>query len=476
MNYHLSTRRIFLANSVAAGAGATVLSAYLTGARADEKPKRPPSQRLNLACIGVGGRAPRVIDSLCKDGFAEPVAFVDVDFEARPNTAGVLATWPKAKRFNDFRIMLDKMHRDIDAVVVVTPDHTHFTAAIAAMALRKPVYVEKPLTRTFEESEILMRAEKKFGVVTQMGNQGHTGEGFDTFCAMVDQGLCDNVTRMEAWKTPSLWFMDKTKRPGLPLKESELPKSLSSWDLWCGPRKLLPFNTLYHPFNWRGFYEYGMGMLGDWGAHIIDYPHDKLQMGLPTKISALRMDDHNQIYFPLSSHLSMHFPARGENRPAIDMVWKDGADCRPEIPARFFTTGDNGQLLKPRAKGAGSLLYGEDDEFAILRGNHGDAPYLIGNSSQSEFEERLKKEPLPRGGKDHFTSFVSACMGEGKTNSPFSVGAKLTQVMALGTIAQYLNTELTFAPESKQFVGNDEANVLLSPPARKEWEEFYRLA
>lgn len=470
-NQPTSTRRDFLKRSSASVFGFTFIPAYLTSARAETNPKLPPSQRINLGCIGVGGRASGVIPSLCQGGIATPIALCDVDFELPKNAEKNLKAYPDAKRFHDFREMFDQMGKDIDAVSVCTPDHTHFTAAIQAMSLGKHVYVEKPLTRTFEESEILMRAEKKFGVVTQMGNQGHTGQGIDTFTKMVELGLCDNLTQLDAWKTPGLWFMKQKDRASkLPLSKDPIPASLKNWDLWCGPRKQLPFNTLYHPFNWRGFHEYGMGMLGDWGAHIIDYIHDKLDMGLPTEIKVQKLDDYNKTIFPLATQLSMHFPSRGDKRPAIDMSWKDGSGCHPEIPARLLSKDQK----PPKLAGGGTLLSGPDSSTAILRGHHGNSPNLVSNDDRQKYGHRLKAVPDAK--LDHFSSFISACQGEGTTNSPFSIGAKLTQVFALGTIAQYLNTDLTFDPKTKKFIGNDTANALLNPPARKEWKGYYKLS
>ncbi|MGJ8695544.1 MAG: Gfo/Idh/MocA family oxidoreductase [Verrucomicrobiaceae bacterium] len=464
-----SSRRDFLKKSSALGF--TFIPAYLTSARAQSNPKLPPSQRINLACVGAGGRASGVIPSLCKGGIATPIALCDVDFELPKNVGKTLKAYPDAKRFHDFREMFDQMGSDIDAVSVCSPDHTHFTAAIQAMSLGKHVYVEKPLTRTFEESEILMRAEKKFGVVTQMGNQGHTGLGINQFSKMVELGLCDHLTQLDAWKTPGLWFMKKGDRANkLPLSQDPIPASLKNWDLWCGPRKQLPFNALYHPFNWRGFHEYGMGMLGDWGAHILDYLHDKLDMGLPTEIKALRMDDHNTTIFPIVSQLSMHFPARGKNRPAIDLTWKDGENCQPEIPARLLSQGQK----SPKLAGGGTLFHSPDSPTAILRAHHGASPTLVSKDDQNKYASPLKA--VPHSQHDHFAAFIHASMGQGTTNSPFSIGAKLTQVFALGTIAQYLNTDLTFDPDTKQFIGNDTASALLNPPARSEWQGHYKLA
>jgi hypothetical protein len=264
------SRREFVKQSVAAGFGFTFLPAYLTSARAADNPKLPPSRRINLGCIGVGGRARNVIPGLTSGGFATPVAFADVDFVTSKDIEKNLQTFPDVKRFHDFREMLDKMSSDIDAVSVVTPDHTHFTAAIQAMALGKHVYVEKPLTHTFEEAEILMRAEKKFKVVTQMGNQGHTSAGAEQFKQMLAAGVVDDVVKIDAWKSPSLWFMKAAERiQGYPPAE-QVPESMKSWDLWCGPQEVKPYSKMYHPSKWRGFHLYGGGMFGDWGAHIIN--------------------------------------------------------------------------------------------------------------------------------------------------------------------------------------------------------------
>ncbi|MDB4474495.1 sulfatase-like hydrolase/transferase [Opitutaceae bacterium] len=276
-----SSRRSFIKKSAAAGLGFTFLPAYLTSARTADNPLLPPSQRLNLGCIGVGGRASSVIPDLCSGGAATPVAFADVDFVSARNVAKNLEQFPEAKTYNDFRVMYDQMGDDIDAVSVVTPDHTHFVAAIQAMALGKHVYVEKPLTHTFEEAAMLMRAEEEFGVVTQMGNQGHTSSGAEQFKQLVAAGVVDDVIKIDAWKQGGLWFMEKdTRITDFPTGDV-MPQSLQSWDLWCGPKGVKPYSSMLHPFNWRGFYQYGCGMFGDWGCHIIDFVHHYLNLGLP---------------------------------------------------------------------------------------------------------------------------------------------------------------------------------------------------
>lgn len=212
----------------------TFIPSYLaTGARAEGDPE-PPSKRINLGCVGVGGRAGAVVPSICKNGKATPVALCDVAFGASRGIEKNLKRYPDVQRFTDFRVMMEKAGKDIDAVSVVTPDHTHFPAAILAMSMGKHVYVEKPLTHSFQEAEMLMAAEKKFNVVTQMGNQGHTGFGPHQFQEWMKRGVIHNVTEIDAWKGPGLFFMDKTKRISDYPKGEPKPKGLD-WDLWCGP-------------------------------------------------------------------------------------------------------------------------------------------------------------------------------------------------------------------------------------------------
>ncbi len=463
-----TTRRDFLKKSAAATFGFTLLPSYLvTGARAADG-KLPPSGRVNLGCIGIGGRASGVIPSLCGGGKAQPVAFCDVDFNARRADAN-LKKFPGIRQFSDFRVMLEKMDKDIDAVSVVVPDHSHFTATMLAMSMGKHVYVEKPLTHSYREADLLMQAEKKFKVVTQMGNQGHTSGGSVQFEQMVKEGVVKDITKIEAWKTPGLFFMDPKARISEFPKEEKKPETLD-WDLWCGPAKMMPFSSMYHPFSWRGFWLYGNGMLGDWGAHIIDFAHDFLKLGQPTKITPLRMDDHNDVIFPLSSHMTMQFPKRGK-LPALELTWRDGADCHPKIPEQFQEKQADGSFKAPKLGGAGTVLYRKDGKFAITRGSHSSKSSVIPAAEADKVADALDADNPEF---NHGMSFTEACMGNDKTRSPFRIAGDLTKTLMLGVICQRLNEELNFDRKQERFVNNDRANALLEGPApRKGWEEFY---
>lgn len=463
--HHGSPRRDFLKKSAAATFGFTLLPSYLATGRAADG-RKPPSQRINLACIGVGGRATGVIPGVCSGGHASPAAFCDVDFKSRRVDAN-LKKFPGTRQFKDFRVMFDKMAGDIDAVTVVTPDHTHFPAAMLAMSLGKHVYVEKPLTHSYREADLLMKAERKFKVVTQMGNQGHTSGGSEQFRHWVERGIVKDITRIEAWKTPSLWFMNAKERISEFPPAEQAPASLD-WDLWCGPAEMKPFSSKYHPFNWRAFYLYGNGMLGDWGAHIIDFAHDFLKLGQPTRIAPLLMDDHNRVIFPLSSHLRMNFPQRGD-LPPVELTWRDGADCHPHIHETFW---DNGKA--PKLGGAGTVLFSGDGKLAITRASHSSTSTIIPAARAKEFGDRLK---TPNPEHNHQTGFTQACLGNAKTMSPFSIAGDLTKTLMLGVVCQYLNEELDFDRGTERFKNNARANALLDgPEPRKGWGDYYKMA
>ena len=443
--------------------GITFIPSYLaTGFRAKGDPK-PPSKRINLGCVGVGGRAGGVIPGLCSQGNAQPVAFADVDYSAR-NVEKNLKRWPKVRKYSDFREMMDKSGKDIDAISVVVPDHSHFCATILAMSMGKHVYVEKPLTHSFQEAELLMRAEKKFKVVTQMGNQGHTGTASNQFREWVKRGIIKNVTHVDAWKGPSCFFMQKDKRINRWPKREPIPNGMD-WNLWLGPAEYHPFSRMYHTFEWRGFHPYGSGMLGDWGCHIIDMIHHYLDLGLPTEIKARRMDDHNKVIFPLNSHMQFKFPARGKH-PAMTLNWKDGSDCQAQVPKKYWDDPDKA----PRLGGAGSLFQVQGEDYMIQRNSHGSSSRIFPYKKSKELD--LKTENIRQ---NHLESFVQACLGNGKTWSPFSIGGVLTQVLTLGCIAQYFDMNIEFDPTTKQITNNQMANQRLAIPPRKEWKDFYKI-
>lgn len=438
--------------------------------------------KVNLAAIGIGQQGGNILRTFAKDPNVNIVALCDVDIESnspvvpsgtknyaeqgwmRENAtpAANAAKFPGVPKFRDFRVMFDRMGNEIDAVCIGVPDHSHFPIAMAAMMLGKHVYVEKPLARTFQECELLMWAEKEYGVVTQMGNQGHSGNNYFQFKAWKEAGIIKDVTHADA-------FMNNPRRwhpwgnvTGFPSGE-EIPEGLD-WDIWLGTTaKHHDFSKRLHYGNWRGWHQFGTGCFGDWGAHILDTIHEFLELGLPEKISAKKLNGRNDYIFPLASTINFKFPARN-GMPAMDIDWYDGQDNKPPVPEEL---GDR----KP--KSPGKFIYSK--EHVLMGGHHSDTLQIV---PYEKMRELLVAGALPRDfGKNssHHQNFILACRGEERTRSPFSVAGPLCQMFALGCIAQRLGGELEFDRKKKRITNNKLANSLLKDNVRKGWQQYYKL-
>lgn len=452
-------RRDFLAQVLASGAA---LAAWPAGVRGQTSPGArrfaPRDRPLRLAVVGIGNRGCDLIKAFGATGLVEFVAFSDVDLGG-PHTAESQKLYPSVPTFRDFRAMFDKRGAQIDAVVIATPDHSHFPVAVEAMREGKHVYVEKPLAQTFREVELLIETAARTGVVTQMGNQGHSGNNYFQFKAWTEAGIIKDVTRIVA-------FMNSSRRwhgwtvTGFPSGEP-MPPGLN-WDEWHAARPAHPFSTKLHPQNWRGWFEYGNGALGDWGAHIIDTAHRFLDLGLPHTIEATWRDAANPFIFPQASTLRFEFAARGA-MPPVELVWYDGVENLPPLPDEL---GPNATL----ARKEGKFLFSRTLTFQ--GGTHGETLRILPEERMREMAGSLPK--VTGGFTDHMTNFIRACQGQEESRSPFHVSGPLTQVLLLGVIAQRLGGRLTFDPASRQFVGNAEANRLLAgPPPRPGWEQYY---
>lgn len=319
------SRRSFLKRALALSAVSAIPS-FWTPAHGRVLPTSPlisANDRVNIAFIGIGQRGGEIAKELYNTGLCNVVALCDVDMGA-PHTQEIINMFPKAARFQDFRTMFDRMADKIDAVSVGVPDHSHFPITIEAMAHGKHVYVEKPMARTFQEIEIMMRGAKKYGVVTQMGNQGHSEANYFQFKAWKEAGIIKDVTAITAhMNNPRRWHGWNPNIRHMPMGEP-VPETMD-WDTWIGVAQYHDYNHDYHLGQWRCWYDFGMGVLGDWGAHILDTAHEFLDLGLPTEINPLYLKDHNPFFFPMSSTLLFKFPERG-NMPAVDITWYDGLD------------------------------------------------------------------------------------------------------------------------------------------------------
>lgn len=471
MNHYLS-RRSFVKQSVIA-AGAVMLSNSVLGKVNLAK----PNERVNLACVGLGNRAAEIIKELYKTGLCNIVALCDVDLGAK-HTQEILGMFPDAPQFKDFRVMFDKMGNQIDAVSIGTPDFSHFAITMLALDLGKHVYVEKPMARTFLEVELMTeKARKNPKLATQMGNQGHSEANYFQFKAWKDAGIIKDVTRIDAhMNMPRRWHGWDVNMKGFPAAEM-IPETLD-WDLW-------QMQTIGHNYNkdfvngqWRCWYDFGMGALGDWGAHILDTAHEFLDLGLPTEVSAVKLDGYNSYFFPMSSTLKFHFPKR-KKMPAVDINWYDGLDNLPPIPEGYGVSGLDPNIpppstgkLEPAKLNPGKIIYGKD--LIFKGGSHASTLQIIPEPRAKEMESRLPE--VPKSPSNHFANFLKGCKGEEKTRSAFEIAGPLSQVFCLGVIAQRLNSKLVLNTQTKEIVNDKFANALLAgPPPARGWEQYYKM-
>jgi predicted dehydrogenase len=467
-------RRAFLKGVLTAGAGSVFAPRLLLGAAG----QAAPSERVNLACCGIGGQGGSDVRTFQQTGLANIVALCDTDMGAQP-TRQTIQSYPNAPRFQDFRKMFDKMAKDIDAVLVGTPDHSHFPIAMLAMSLGKGVYVEKPMAHSYRQIDLMMKAEQKYKVAAQMGNQGHSEGNYFQFKAGVDAGIIKNVTRIDA-------FMNEKRRwHGMKvsdyLPEQPIPETLD-WETWQATAKTLKYNQGYTVGDWRSWYDLGDGALGDWGAHIFDTAHEFLQLGLPTEVEAVKLDGHNPLIFPQASTLAFRFPARGSQPPCV-LTWYDGVNNLPPVPKEFggalaadpnIPAPTSGALTGgARGIGNGKIIYGEGLMFK--GGTHGSTLSIIPAEKAREMQSKLP--PVPRSTSNHHKNLLLAVKGQEKCRSSFAVAGPLCQTMALGIIAQRVNAgKLTFDPATQQVTNHKLANELLAGATpRKDWEQYYKL-
>lgn len=440
------TRRHFMGTGIAAAASLAAGSARAAS----------PNSKVNMAFVGIGQRAGEIAKSFLSTGMVNPVAFCDIDPAQGPK---LRKEHPNVPFFKDFRQMFDRMAKDIDAVCVGTPDHTHFPVCMQAAALGKHFYVEKPLAHTFRECELLMAAERKYKVAAQMGNQGHTGDNFYQFKAWTEAGIIKDVTRIDAFmNSPRRWHpwkFDGFQSDGL------TPPDID-WDVWTGPAAEKPFSKYLHPGNWRSWFEFGNGAFGDWGPHILDTCHRFLKLGLPTAIEAVNLEGRRKEIFPMASTIRFSFPAR-DGMPACEVTWRDGVNNRPPLPEEM-----KGMKLPANGK----IIHSKDLVFS--GGTHASTLSIVPKDKADAMKSRLPQYKSPET-RDHFVNFIKACRGEMECKSSMAVAAPLSQVFLLGVIAQRLGGRLEFDPASKRITNNPAADALLNPPPRKGWEQYHQI-
>ena len=378
-----------------------------------------PSETVNLAGIGAGGMGGGDIATHARNG-ANVVALCDVD-----DNAGAFRSFPKAKRYRDFRELLDKEAKHIDAVTVGTPDHIHAVAAMAAIKANKHVYCQKPLTHTLYECRELTRAAKAAGVMTQMGNQGHATEGARLTNEWIQAGVIGEVREVHVWSDRAgLLWKQGIDRPN----ESPPVPSTFDWNLWLGPIHERPYNPIYAPKGWRGWRDFGTGALGDMGCHIIDHPVWALGLGAPTSVEATATLDGSVVAgnrpnfetYPIASIITYEFPAQGP-RPPVTMTWYDGG-LMPPTP----------QEMPPaeRLDGNGVLYVGSKGK--MHHGSHGGMPRLLPASLHEQ--AKLVPRTMTRS-PGHYEEWILACKGGPQPISNFDYAGPLTEIVLLGVLA-----------------------------------------
>jgi len=407
---------------------------------------------LNIAAIGVGGRGWADLKGV---GGENIVALCDVD--AR-QTGRAYKEFPNAKRFSDFRKMLDEVDKQIDAVTVATPDHTHAVACMAAMKRGKHVYCEKPLAHSIHEIRELRRAARENSIIAQLGNQGHSSGTIRTFCEWIWDGAIGNVTEVHAACSAFKDVYCQIHKLPLLKEKHEVPAELD-WDLWLGPAKLRPYHPAYVPWNWRGWLPFGTGAIGDWICHVVDPAFWALELDAPQTVQA-EVDgydpkEHADVY-PAGTTITYEFPAKGERGP-VKLVWYDG---NKQIPRpEELEEGRN-------PPGTGAVVIG--DKGAIMHGSHGAGGVRI--IPEAKMQEYERPEPTIPRVPGHHQDWLDAVREGRQAGSNFDYGGPLTEIALLGAIAiKFPGVKLAWDADKMCFTNCDEANAYVAPPYRQGW-------
>ena len=439
------TRRRLL--GAASAAAVTIVSRHVVGGRS----QTPPSEKLNIAGIGVGGMGGSNLRNLQSENI---VALCDVDHAYAART---FKRYPKAKVHTDFRKMLEGQ-KDFDAVLVATPDHTHAVISMAAIKAGKHVYCQKPLTHDVYEARMLAKAAREAGVTTQMGIQGHSGEGARLICEWIWDGAIGRVREVDAWCSLSYypwghagWSSRWGRRP----KDTPAVPTSLDWDLWIGPAPMRPYHPAYHPAVWRSWLDFGCGMMGDRGAHTLDPVFWALKLGPPTSIEATSLGLNSDTH-PLASIVTYQFPARGD-LPPVKLTWYEG--LRAPRPAEL----EDGRAMGDRE---GGVVF-KGDKGKLTCGTYGNGPRLIPESKMKDYKRPPKTLPRVKG--SHEIDWVRACKSGKPAGAGFDYSGPLTEICMLGNAARRIDARIEWDAENLKVTNLPEANKYIRTEYRKGW-------
>ncbi|HEY0679597.1 MAG TPA: Gfo/Idh/MocA family oxidoreductase [Chitinophagaceae bacterium] len=469
----MNSRRKFIRNAGITATGFFIVPRHVLG-----KGYIAPSDKLNIAGIGVGGKGASDLKEFAKSPRVNIVALCDVDDR---QAAGSVKQFPDAKYYKDFREMLQKEEKNIDAVSISTPDHTHAVATLAAMRMGKHVYTQKPLTHDIYEARILTEAAKKYKVVTQMGNQGGSGDGVRKTKEMIDAGLIGNVVSVKCWTNRPVW----PQGIAAPSGTFEIPKELN-WDLWLGPAKYIDYNPAYLPFNWRGWWAFGTGALGDMACHIMDPVFRVLPIDYPTEVEASVTGNWKGFFAeanytdscPPASIIHLGYP-RKDGKGKIKVTWMDGG-LLPERPDELLPD-------EPMGNWDGGVIF-EGTKGKLMADCYGANPRLLPTKLMKQ--TNMPAEKIKRVPEGHYIQWVNACFdghGKGKTSSPFEFAGPFTESILIGNLAirswmlqnpklkgwgdKYLGRKkLLWDAKNMKVTNFDEANEFVRYPYRDGWK------
>jgi predicted dehydrogenase len=409
------SRRNFIGTTATAIAGFSIIPSHAVAGLGHI----PPSDKLNIAGIGIGGKGNTNLRNMPGQNI---VALCDVDWDYANR---VFETYPNAKKWKDYREMLEQQ-KDIEAVVIATPDHTHTLPAAAAMEMGKHVYLQKPLTHSVWESRYLTELAERTGVVTQMGNEGHSNDTVYEVTEVVHSGCLGDIKEAHVWTNRPIWRQGMPK----PLKEVKVPKTLD-WDLFIGPAEMRPYNPEYHPWIWRGWWDFGTGALGDMGCHLLDVPNYALQLGSPKAFQA-SSSLVNTESAPVSAQVTYLFPARKNlpycALPELKLTWYDGG----LMPARPFDLPNNA----PMNPGGGFMFVGS--KATLIAEAYGAKWKVYKNGQEIVPETKVKIDRIPddpAGGGRHEMHFVNCCKNGGKPASSFEYSGPFNEMVVMGNLA-----------------------------------------
>ena len=430
-----------------------------------------PSDTVNIATIGYLHGMGSSNTRACRG--ENIVALCDVDdsraaiAKMRSAPEPIWDLFPKAVHYKDFRVMLEKQ-KDIDAVIVATPDHTHAVIAMAAMQLGKHVYVQKPLTRTISETRALTAAARQYKVVTQMGNQGHSGEGVRLIQEWIDDGAIGKVREVHCWTNRPIWPQGMPRPTGTPA----VPDGLD-WDLWIGPAPMRPYHTAYHPFSWRSWMDFGCGALGDMACHVMDAANTALRLGSPTSVQATVAQQVVELTgadgqarverveykdsFPMSTIVHYEFPQRSEKLPAVTLHWYDGG-LLPERPAELEE--------ERRLPSSGTIFVGETGH--LMCETYSESPRLFPEERMQDYAR--PKKTLPRVQGTHEQAWIDAIKGKIKPVDDFEYAGPFSETVLLGNVAiQFPGARLLWDGPGMKVTNVDNANDLVHHQYRAGW-------